>query len=121
MKGVIEMIDMLFGIAKVTEKGIYFHEQYYSSAEAISGKWFESAALTGGWYGVAIYDPKKPETIFFVNENENNVIQCDVIQSQIENGDKLENYFKAIQELKKARRARERTHRSHIQRQRDLF
>lgn len=41
--------DYCFGIAKVTAKGICFHENYYSAPEVISGKWFEVAGWTGGW------------------------------------------------------------------------
>jgi hypothetical protein len=101
-----------FGIATVTAKGICYQDQLYSSPEAISGRWFETAALTGGCPVVVIHDISNMDRIYIVNAKENTMILCEAIRLQSENGNKLDNYFQSIQRLQKARRAYKRNRRN---------
>ncbi|WP_040949386.1 Mu transposase C-terminal domain-containing protein [Gorillibacterium massiliense] len=88
------------GLANVTGSGIFFKGLYYSTAEAIKGRWFEHAGWIGGWPVIVAYDPKNMNSIFIVNEKNHSLTKCNSINPHSEYGEKLEKYFKSIQMLK---------------------
>ncbi|ANE45863.1 hypothetical protein SY83_05580 [Paenibacillus swuensis] len=106
------------GHAKVTGNGIFFKGHYYSTAEAIKGRWFEHAGWIGGWPVIVVYNPGNLVSIFIVNERDQSLIKCDSINPQSEYGEKLERYFQSIQLLQKERLTRPRRKTSRARQQR---
>lgn len=56
------------GIANVTEYGIYFADEWYSSHQVIKNRWFEEAKYFGGWKIPVLFAKNNPNTIIIFND-----------------------------------------------------
>jgi hypothetical protein len=93
--------------ALVSHKGIHFRNKYYSCQTAIKESWFELALINGDWEISIYYDPTSSlETIFLERPTHDENEVCYPIRKEELSGQKLERYFKSIQQLKGRRRKR---------------
>jgi hypothetical protein len=51
------------GLATVTSNGLHFNGLVYTCAAMVKKKWFEYAAVEGGWKVIILYDPRSLSNI----------------------------------------------------------
>lgn len=70
---------LLKGLATVTENGVVFKGQPYSSSFAIKSMWFEKAKLSGGWLIEVLYNPFLPNPIYISDPETSNWVTFNTI------------------------------------------
>ncbi len=70
---------LLKGLAFVTENGVLFKRQSYSSSFAIRSVWYEKAKLSGGWLIEVLYNPFNPNPIYYSDSESSNWVTFNTV------------------------------------------
>jgi|GEM_PF-2871160 len=90
------------GIATVTTSGLHFNGLVYTCASMIKLKWFEHAAVEGGWKVIILHDPENPTNILIFDIHSIDIATS--IHVPIESEDTVQ-YQSAIRQLKEQLRS----------------
>lgn len=94
----------VFGIGRVTDRGIVYNNLFYSCDVAITKRWFEKALVSGPWIIFVIFDQNTPDKLSLIEPISYELVTCYSINQNTESGKKLDRYFQSIQRLKETRR-----------------
>jgi hypothetical protein len=70
------------GSGRITKYGLKFNGLYYKSERAMNDKWFEIARNDGSWNVEVKYDARNISTIFLVDDRNNLLDECKLLEHQ---------------------------------------
>lgn len=94
-------IDMSFGLARVTENGLFFNGNLYSNSSMIKYQWFELTKIYGEWEIPVLASKSDPHQIYLWDFQKFEIASAISDNNVLTSDDTRQAYFEVIANLKR--------------------